>query len=154
MHLKATCGSSSESLTLFLFHLIDLKTNNPILRNGKESACQCRGHLHKLPSVGWEDPLEEDMATHSSILAWRTPWTEESEGIQCIRSQRVGHSWSQLSMHTQHKKGWHTKIWTLSLFFTMYLVFWECNMNFCLGLIPKQFLNLFLCIEIQLLNNS
>ena len=43
-------------------------------------------------SLAREDPLEEGMATHSSILAWRTPWTEESEGIQCIRSQRVGHS--------------------------------------------------------------
>ena len=141
-----------QSHLLFLFHLIDLKTNNPILRNGKESACQCRGH--KLPSVGWQDPLEEDMATPSSILAWRTSWTEESERIQSIGSQRVWHSWSQLSMHAQHEKGWCTKIWTLSLFFTMYLVFWECNMNFCLGLIPKQFLNLFLCIVIQLLNNS
>ena len=33
-------------------------------------------------SLGWEDPLEEDMATHSSILAWKTPWTEESGGVQ------------------------------------------------------------------------
>ena len=42
-------------------------------------------------SLGWEDPLEEDMATHSSILAWRTPWTEESGGLQSMGSQRVGH---------------------------------------------------------------
>ena len=38
-----------------------------------------------------EDPLEEEMATHSSILAWRIPWTEEPGGLQSIRSQRVGH---------------------------------------------------------------
>ena len=42
-------------------------------------------------SLGWEDPLEEDMATHSSILAWRIPWTEEPGGLQSMRSQRVGH---------------------------------------------------------------
>jgi len=34
-----------------------------------------------VPSLGWEDPLEEDMATHSSILAWRIPWTEEPRGL-------------------------------------------------------------------------
>ena len=42
-------------------------------------------------SLGWEDPLEEDMATHSSILAWRIPWTEEPGGLQSMGSQRVGH---------------------------------------------------------------
>ena len=38
-----------------------------------------------------EDPLEKGMATHSSILAWRIPWTEEPSGLQSIGSQRVGH---------------------------------------------------------------
>ena len=42
-------------------------------------------------SLGWEDPLEEDMATHSSILAWRIPWTEEPGGLQSMELQRVGH---------------------------------------------------------------
>ena len=41
-------------------------------------------------SLGREDPLEEDMATHSSILAWRVPWTEEPDGLLSIGSQRVG----------------------------------------------------------------
>ena len=45
----------------------------------------------RVGSLGWEDPLEEGMATHSSILAWRFPWTEELGGLQSIRSQRVGH---------------------------------------------------------------
>ena len=40
-----------------------------------------------------EDPLEKEMATHSSILAWRTPWTEEPGGLQSIGLQRVGHNW-------------------------------------------------------------
>ena len=42
-------------------------------------------------SLGWEDPLEEGMASHSSVLAWRIPWTEEPGGLQSMGSQRVGH---------------------------------------------------------------
>ena len=42
-------------------------------------------------SLGWGDPLEENMATHSSILAWRIPWTEEPGGLPSIGPQRVGH---------------------------------------------------------------
>ena len=43
-------------------------------------------------SLGWEDPLEEDTATHSSILAWEIPWTEEPAGLQSMWLQRVGHN--------------------------------------------------------------
>ena len=43
-------------------------------------------------ALGWEDTLEEGMATHSSILAWRIPWIEEPGGSQSMGSQRVGHS--------------------------------------------------------------
>jgi len=43
-------------------------------------------------SLGWEDPLKEGMATHSSLLAWRIPWTEEPGGLQSMGSQRVGHN--------------------------------------------------------------
>ena len=42
-------------------------------------------------SLGWEDHLAKGMATHSSILAWRIPWTEETGRLQSMRSQRVGH---------------------------------------------------------------
>ena len=42
-------------------------------------------------SLGWKAPLEKGMATHSSILAWRTPWTEEPGGLQSMGSQRVRH---------------------------------------------------------------
>ena len=45
----------------------------------------------RVPSLGQEDPLEKGMATHSSILAWRTPWTEEPGGLQSRGLQRVGH---------------------------------------------------------------
>ena len=44
-------------------------------------------------SLGWEDPLGEGMATHSSILAWRIPWREEPGGLQSIGLQRVEHHW-------------------------------------------------------------
>ena len=42
-------------------------------------------------SLGWEDPLEEEVATHSRILAWEIPWTEEPGGLQSMQSQRVRH---------------------------------------------------------------
>ena len=42
-------------------------------------------------SLGQEDPLEEEMTTHSSIIAWRIPWTEEAGGLQSMGSQRVRH---------------------------------------------------------------
>ena len=44
-----------------------------------------------IQSLGQEGPLEKEMAGHSSILAWRIPWTEEPGGLQSMRSQRVGH---------------------------------------------------------------
>ena len=50
-------------------------------------------------SLGWEDPLEEGIATHSSILAWRISWTEEPGRLQSMGSQRVGHNWA-----TKHRK--------------------------------------------------
>ena len=42
-------------------------------------------------SLGWEDPLEKEMANHSRTLAWKTPWTEEPGRLQTMRSQRAGH---------------------------------------------------------------
>ena len=47
----------------------------------------------QVQSLGWEDPLEKEMATHISILAWEIPWTEEPSGPQCTGSQK---SWTQL----------------------------------------------------------
>ena len=45
----------------------------------------------RVESLGWEDPLEKEMATHPNILAWRVPWTEEPGGLQSKESQRVRH---------------------------------------------------------------
>ena len=63
-------------------------------------------------SLGQKDPLEEGVATHSSILAWRIPWTEESGGLQSMGSQRVGHNWA-----TEHTSHTHPIMNTESIFF-------------------------------------
>ena len=47
----------------------------------------------QVQSLGWEDPLGKEMATHSNTLAWRIPWTEEPGGLPSIGSKRVGHDW-------------------------------------------------------------
>ena len=65
------------------------KTGLPWWLSGKESACQCR-RLKRAGLELWvgEDPLENEMATNSSGLAWEIPWTEESGGLQSMRSQK------------------------------------------------------------------
>ena len=60
----------------------------PGVSDGKVSACNM-GEPGLIP--GSEDPLEKEKATHSSILAWPIPWTEEPDGLQSMGSQRVGH---------------------------------------------------------------
>ena len=60
-------------------------------------------------SLGWEDPLEKEMATHSSILAWKTPQTKEPGGLQSMQSQRVGYDLAT-----------KTTITTLNLWFLIY----------------------------------
>ena len=70
------------------------------MSNYSETCCFPGGSVKNLPamwetqvqSLGREDPLEEEMATHSSILAWRSPWTEEPGGLQSMGSQMATHS--------------------------------------------------------------
>ena len=72
--------------------------------SGKESACQFRiCYRHELdPWVG-KIPLEEEMITHSRILAWRIPWTEEPGGLQSMGSQGIGHDWvTELNWYLHH----------------------------------------------------
>ena len=60
-------------------------------------------------SLGWEDPLEKGMTTHSSILAWEIPWTEQPGWLQSIGLQRVGHYWATKHTHTHtHTHTHHT----------------------------------------------
>ena len=76
----------------------------PLWLSGKEPTCSA-GNIEdsgSIWSMGWEDPLEERVATHSSTLAWRIPWTEEPGGLQSIGSQQAGHDLSDWThMHDQ-----------------------------------------------------
>ena len=75
-----------ESLWAFL--MIQQVKNLPSMKETQEMRVQC---------LGQEDPSKEEMATHSSILAWKIPWTEKPGGLQSVGSQRVGHDWSDLA---------------------------------------------------------
>ena len=76
----------------------------------EEPVCRCRRHKRRrLEMQVWtldqDVPLEEWMATLSSILAWRIPWTVEANRLQFIESQRAGHDWSDLA-HTREQSTW------------------------------------------------
>ena len=83
-----------------ILHLVLAKTfpdgsvvkNPPAIQETQEMQVQ---------SLGQVDPLEKEMATHSNILAWKIPWTEESGGLQAQGSQRLGHNWGHT--HTNSK---------------------------------------------------
>ena len=71
--------------------------------SSKEPACQSRRRKKRVWSLGWEDPLKEGMAAHSSFLAWRIPWTEEPGRLQPMGLQRVGHDWDNSArMHDRN----------------------------------------------------
>ena len=65
--------------------------------SGNESTCQCRRLKTPSWSLGWEYTLEAGMTIHSSIPAWKIPWTEEIGGLQSMGSQRVRHDWATKS---------------------------------------------------------
>ena len=77
-------------------------------------------------SLGWEDPLEKEMATHSGILAWIISWTEEPGGLQFLGSQRVRHDWVNNSFTFKENRMWWIG-WRM-LFCTEVCV-WECISN-------------------------
>jgi len=78
--------------------VFDCLSRLPRWLSGKESTCQCRRCRRQISSLGQWDPLEEEMTTHFSILAWRIPWTEKPERLQSMESQRLGYNWAH--MHT------------------------------------------------------
>ena len=80
LELKGAEEHSKNTLFSFLPYMAQLVTNLHAMQ-------ETRGRL-----LGWKDALEEGMATHSSILAWRIPWTEELGRLQATELQRVGHS--------------------------------------------------------------
>ena len=95
--------------------------------------------------LGQEDPLEEEMASHSSILAWRIPRTEEPGGLQSVGSQTVGHNWSDLA-HTHYLKTLNL-VWFYFLFLTLGFFFSSSgkivcllskHQNYCVSLLWRQ----------------
>ena len=103
----------------FIFFLLNCKSPSYIPGTIYPWASLVAQRLKRLPamqetwvrSLSWEDPLEKEMATHSSILAWRIPWTEEPCGLQSTGSQRVGHDWATSLSYTL---GRHT-LWKMFL---------------------------------------
>ena len=93
-----TTSTTWKAQTLILFYILwaslvtQMVKNLPVMQKPQET---------QVRSLVWEDPLEEEMVTHSSILAWRIPWTGEPGGLQSMGSQRVGHKW--LSMHSMRQ---------------------------------------------------
>ena len=98
--LKQLSSSSSRLLNMnnefFLCCLKFHPTTHAIFKGiplvGQTVKCLSAKQETRVQSLGWEDPLEKEMAAHSSILAWRIPWTEESVELQFTGSQRVGHN--------------------------------------------------------------
>ena len=96
---SSSFSKSSLDIWKFLFHIM-LK---PTMQDFKHDLTTLVAQLVKnLPAVqetlvwslDWEDPLEKEMVTHSSIFAWKISWTQERGGLQSMGSQRVGHDWA------------------------------------------------------------
>ena len=96
----------------------------PCSSDGKESACSA-GDL--VQSLGQEDPLETGKATHSSILAWRIPWTEEPGGLQSMGSQTVRHNWATNSTTTK------LYLWILSFIWSFLCIIPFNFLTYCIG---------------------
>ena len=90
----ASAGQSGSSVKgkAHNYHVAQQVHGLPWWHSGAEPTCQrrTRGDMGLIPQSGRS--LEEEMATHSSILAWEIPWTEEPGGLQCMGSQGVGHA--------------------------------------------------------------
>ena len=89
---KKPCLVVTVSVDLVHFVAEFEQVDIPSGASGKEPTFQYRRHKRcRFSPLNREDPLEESMATHSSVLAWRIPWTEEPGGLWSIELQRVGH---------------------------------------------------------------
>ena len=87
------CASSSM-VGLLLLQVWCPYSRSPMVRWTKNSASVQETRGTQVWSLGQEDHLEKEMATHSSILAWKIPWAEEPGGLQSVGSQRVRHNWA------------------------------------------------------------
>ena len=85
------CGYIYIYIHMWVYVYIHIHTNSLVAQMVKHLPTMCETQVQ---SLGWEDLLEKEMATHSSILAWRTPWTEKPGGLQFMGSKRVRHNWA------------------------------------------------------------
>ena len=127
--------------------------------SGKESVCQCRRRKRHRFNPWVEDPLEEEMATHSSIPAWKIPWTKEPGGLQSMGSQRTIHDWASVQNYILLWPG----IWLLFInvpimeeknvlilfvgYLSIYLIFvYLCAfINVCVSL----YIHIYICIKLS-----
>ena len=97
-------ASTAETTTDYVRKVKDLPTQGPQASqvvNGKEFTCQMQQTQEtQVQSLGSEDTLEQEVATHSRILTWRILWTEQPGELQSIGFQRVGHDWAHVGAHT------------------------------------------------------
>ena len=106
-------------MLLSLYSVLYLSlTRFPGGSDGKASACNAG-------DLGWEDPLEKEMAVHSSTLAWKIPWTEEPDRLQSMGSQRVRHDWVT---------SLYLSLWPLQnkVFYLMWILWPQLSCHFCL----------------------
>ena len=82
--IQTECRPSQKARVALKYGMVNFYGGFPGGSDSKESA-------YNAGDLGWEDSLEEGMPTYSSILAWRTPWTEDPGRLQSVRLQRVGH---------------------------------------------------------------
>ena len=92
---------------------------------GKESTCNAADPEAWVRSLGWEEPLEEEMATHSRILAWRIPWREEPGVLQSMGLQRVGHDLRLNNIEVMTVSDMCVCEWTSVIFEEMYFNYLE-----------------------------
>ena len=100
-------------------------------------------------SLGWEDPLEKGMATHSSIVVWRIPWTEEPDGLQSTGSQRVRHDWATntFRFHTSHRSPTDLHMmFFFSLVFIFSLIYLRIMCNLLIKILFSNFKNSFVYV--------
>ena len=83
-------GSKGSDPFWLLLSMAQCVKNTPAIQETQETW---------VPSLGWDDALEEEMATHSNILTWKTPWTEELGGLQSMGLQRVKQNWAYTHIH-------------------------------------------------------
>ena len=93
MHTSESKLNRELSKCLVALLMVDsLLDGLPGSHSGTGPTCPCKRHKRLwVPFLGWEDPLEKEMASHCNILAWKVPRTEEPGGLQSLGTQKVGH---------------------------------------------------------------